>query len=215
MATEPAAPSFDVDGVVQVRTVVDGVITESYGGRIPGRPAWIWQESWDQCRHPQPVEVTMLRFIPAAAVDALLSRTGTPRREDIEALATTTCTLAAGTDRFFTYAVFQTPPLMPTMWSLIENTRSAIPGGDAPAGMTMVARQVVGSMGGVVTTTQIAWPAEGPARTVWQTSTALRPGFPVPDALLGQIIPQAKAPPRRLLLEALQARAAGEATATR
>jgi hypothetical protein len=79
--------------------------------------------------------------------------------------------------------------------------------------MTIVARQVVGSMGGVVTTTSIAWPAEGPARTVWQTTTALRPGFPAPDALLGQIIPQAKAPPRRLLFERLKARALGERAA--
>jgi hypothetical protein len=210
-ATPPGGPSFDVEGLVQVRTVVDGVITEQYGGRIPGRPAWVWQESWDQCRHPRPVEVTELRFIPAAAVDALLAKTPGPDRAAIERLPTTTCEVAGTTDRFFTWAVFQTPPLVPTMWSLVENTRSAVPSGEGPAEMTIVARQVAGSMGGVLTTTSIAWPADGPARTVWRTSTEIRPGFPVPDVLLGQIIPQAKAPPRRLLFEGLRARAAREA----
>lgn len=214
-ATPPeasTAPTCDTEESVALRSVRDGVITETYGGRLPGRPAWVWQESWNQCRHPRPVEVIEMRFLAPAVVDALLARTSDPGRAEIEALPTVTCDVAAATDRFYTWASFQTPPLVPTMWSLVENTRTALPTGDAPGSMTIVSRQVAGSMGGVDTTTSVTWPSDGPPRTVWRTTTAIRPGFPAPDGLLDQIIPQAKSPPRRLLFESLRARAVRDAT---
>jgi hypothetical protein len=196
-----AARHVDAGDIVDDRVLKDGVVRSMHAGRVQAPARWVSDETWHLCGHAKPDQLIEIRFYDAETL-AKAARPPSQLDEDaVRALDKQPCAEVVKAKRFFSFAVFAAPALMPDMWSLIENVRTDLPDG----GADIRAEQVAGSMGSIITTTHIR-PA-GDGRADWVSINSLSIGMPMPDALLNLVVPKADKPPRKLLLQSLRTRA--------
>jgi hypothetical protein len=196
-----AARLIDAGKIVDDRLVKDGVVRSVHAGRVPASPQWVSDETWRQCDHSQPDQLLELLFFD---VETIANAKVPPAQLDedaVRALKPRPCKDVVKTKRFYSFAVFDAPALMPDMWSLIENVRADRPDG----GTDIRAEQVAGSMGSIVTVTHVRPARDGSAD--WSSINSLSIGMPMPDALLNLVVPKSDKPPRKLLLQSLRSRA--------